>query len=158
MIEFVITLLFTIFANNTTTFYYEVTSGASPAISHVTYELCDAATVIKAGINNRAAPYEFGYDSATQLYGIKFDQPFADDETKTLYFTLAGEWATLETTVGVKAGEQISYTQVSGPACSPTAVNFVEGSVGQPLIEKVLIAVILFFLGLVTWAVWSRNE
>jgi hypothetical protein len=129
-----------------TTFFYSVTSGSSPALSHIVMELecpppvevpfviLDAGTwgyPDKEALNSGAGspvPSEFpafpARDASTGTVGIKFDQGLSAGETLYFYFTLEGGFPPGWVRFVIKAGTSEPEAYVQGPGCvAPGAVT-----------------------------------
>ncbi len=102
------------------TWYYTVTSpGDANAISHLVLELGACCSVVDAGEWEdyftltswwNTDKIEVTQDPTTGVFGIKFDDGFADGETRNYYFTVEGNHA-LEPgmiTVAIKSGGGIA--------------------------------------------------
>jgi len=107
------------------TWYYSVTSGAAPAISHVDFALDFACVeVLAAGtwgpttddLKEGAGLPKVGADPATGTTVLKFDTGFAGGETRGYYFTIGGAPAIGELPVAVKASGAVDLGSVQGPA------------------------------------------
>jgi hypothetical protein len=107
------------------TWYYEVTSGYSPSISHVDFELnLDCVAVLDAGtwgpgfddLNSGGGSPVVGTDPTTGVTGIKFDQSFSGGQQRKYYFTLDGNYPTDSIEVVIKAGQTKVKKWVTGPA------------------------------------------
>ena len=116
------------------TWYYEVTSGASPEISHIVFEmLCpDDFLILGAGTWNfpdmdslnpgagspepSVFPASPELQSPMDIFGLKFNQGFAAGETRYYYFTVNGNYVAGNTTVAVKAGQQEPTGAIPGPS------------------------------------------
>ena len=97
------------------TWYYSVTSGYSPELSHWILALCVEHTVVDAG----PGTIELGKDKTTQITGIKWDNGMSGGETRLHWFTLSGNWEVEEVEVGVKAGGNTPIGLILGPSCTP---------------------------------------
>jgi hypothetical protein len=109
------------------TWYYEVTSGSRPAISHVTWELnLDCLDVLDAGtwdgtnqdnLNSGDGSPVIGTDPTTGITGIKFDEGFAEGETRYYYFTVDGNYAQdSSVVVASKGGSDFDTANITGPS------------------------------------------
>jgi hypothetical protein len=98
------------------TWYYTVTSsGDGDAISHIVFELGACCDVTDAGlwVDFTTLVSWWGTDKidvtedpTTGVFGIKFDEGFAEGETRNYYFTVEGNWAAEpdQITVAIKSG------------------------------------------------------
>jgi len=109
-------------ANDTSTWYYSVTSGSSPAISHWVLGLCAEHSVVDAG----PGIHEVGTDppkKGTGIYGIKWEQGFTGGDTCLYWVTLNGNWEVDYVEVGIKAGQDVygkdPRIYIRGPSCIP---------------------------------------
>lgn len=104
-------------AADESTWYYSVTSGHSPAISHWTLALCPAHVVSDAG----PGVWEEGTDPTLGITGIKWERGHEDGETVNYEVTLEGNWVVEDVQVGIKAGNDNYKTgyYILGPSCSP---------------------------------------
>ena len=127
--------------NDESTWYYLVTSGSSPAISHWVLGLCVGHTVNDAG----PGTWVVGLDqnkkgNLTGVYGVKWESGLDDDEVVQHSVTLDGNWDVEDVEVGIKAGGDIYTDLILGPSCTPPAEISVEVSglapltIDQPLI------------------------
>ena len=132
IISLIILFLFSTQDDNSTTFYYQVTSPSEPAISHIVYPLCPAAEVLDGGVfdpltlEKESTDYSVGQDPLS-IFGIKFEDEFEDGETKYYYFTLSGIWDGADGYVAIKRGTIVEYVNTTVPDlsqnCSPTAIT-----------------------------------
>ena len=109
------------------TAYYEIESGSSPAISHVTFELGLACLdVIEAGewgpsqndLDAGAGSPTVGTDPTTGIEGLKFDEGFSSGETRKYYFVVDGNYAADSIRVASKAGPGFDEEDLCGPSLS----------------------------------------
>ena len=111
-------------ATATTTFTYQVTSGFSPSISHFDFgnSICSSCFDDASDFQSvTGGIYEIGTDPIANLCGIKYDFAINGGETKTVSFTLKGTYDIGTITFGVKAGTNVEYAPICGPACvAPT--------------------------------------
>ena len=116
------------------TWYYQVTSGSRPAISHVTFELnLDCIQILDAGtwnspnqdsLNSGQGLSELGTDPTTGVTGIKFDLGFAEGETRYYYFTIDGNLAAADNiVVASKGGPGFDTGLITGPNGDCTEVG-----------------------------------
>jgi hypothetical protein len=115
------------------TWFYTVTSGSGPAISHVTFALgaCLTAVPLPAGagtwsgslptptLNPGAGSPVYGADPTTGVTGVKFDLGFSGGQTRNYYFTVTGALGEGTTLVALKAGSGFVTGNVGGPSCDP---------------------------------------
>jgi hypothetical protein len=115
------------------TWFYTVTSGSGPAISHVTFALgaCLTAVPLPAGagtwsgslptptLNPGAGSPVYGADPTTGVTGVKFDLGFSGGQTRNYYFTVTGALGEGTTLVALKAGSGFVTGNVGGPSCNP---------------------------------------
>jgi hypothetical protein len=120
------------------TWFYKVTSGSGPSISHITFGLSTCLQILDAG--TWAGPSNFSSrtsgagspvpgsfpgtpqtDPTTGLTGLKFDEGFSGGETRYYYFTVNGNYAQSNMTVAPKAGSGYVLGTVTGPSstCAP---------------------------------------
>jgi hypothetical protein len=114
------------------TWFYTVTSGVQPAISHVTWEAnLGCLTVSSSGtwdgneLNAGAGTPVIGTDATTGLTGVKFDQGFGDNEVRNYYFTVNGNYDEAQITFASKAGSGFETVEITGPTltCGPATNN-----------------------------------
>ncbi len=102
-------------ADGTSTWTYDVTSGRKPALSHWVLEW-DSSILGPGNVVSCSEPYEVGNDPKTQVYGLKFDGGYRDNESRSVLFTLDGWYETTSTRIGVKAGKDVEVSGfISGP-------------------------------------------
>lgn len=102
----------------TSQFNYEVKSFTKPAISHWVLGLCADKHTSDTVLSTNAGEYEIG--TFHDVYGIKFDEGFADNEVRTVWFILDGLWETKSVQAVIKGGHApLAYTTVIGPSCEP---------------------------------------
>lgn len=120
------------------TWYYKVTSGTSPSLSHITFEIASCMEIVEAGTwdgmdtstrDNAGATIEIGDDPTTGVNGVKFDDGFSDGEMRFYYFTVTGNHASGDITVGFKGGPTSGTDVITGPnvdcvPVDPTAISF----------------------------------
>lgn len=116
------------------TWFYSITSGYKPAISHLTFSLpCSGVKIMGAGMwdgvnfNSRLSkagipvpgsfPAAPAGDPTTQITGLKFDLGFNEGETRHYYFTLDKNYDVAPSTVAMKAGNGFTLGSVCGPSC-----------------------------------------
>ncbi len=95
------------------TWTYEVNSSFQPAISHWIIAWCNPGAIVEA-----SEDYVYGADPSLRretIIGIKFDTGYNDNGTRTVWFTLEGDFEIGEVRVGIKAGQTESYGYVAGP-------------------------------------------
>lgn len=103
------------YQKNQSTWTYSVTgTGQGKALSHWVLALCDDHKVISSNFS-----YEVNTDPRLGFYGIKWDIPLENDESKTFTFTLNGIYKADEIKTGYKAGQGLYYGKVTGPSCEP---------------------------------------
>ena len=110
--------------NNTTFFSYSVHSnpgGVGHAIGHWVVQFaanCGGPGIIVA--SSETAVWT-NCDPTTGIRGVKFDDGYDDDETRTVTVTLAGYWALSQTVViSVKAANNFVLGSVPGPVSGVT--------------------------------------
>ena len=118
-LEHAVTLDNVIYDSGTTTLQYIVTSGCQPSISHWILELGECHVVLDASPDPWEAPFDDTGPFGTGISGIKWDVDFDDGETKIFQVTLAGQWEIDNVAWGIKAGQEVSTGQVTGPTCQP---------------------------------------
>ncbi|MHC1585794.1 MAG: hypothetical protein ACXQS7_06025 [Candidatus Syntropharchaeia archaeon] len=94
-----ITLVNHTFDGTYSTWTYSVTSGSDPSLSHWVIAWCNPDVIVDA-----SESYEYGIDPKTGIEGIKFDEEYADGETRIVWFRLLGDWCEDDICVGTKAG------------------------------------------------------
>jgi len=117
------------------TWFYRVTSGGSPAVSHVTFGICATADIVAAGTWDGPDNFDertpgggnpqdaVAVDPTTGVLGLKFDGGFAATETRYYYFTLDQNYTVDDNDMGLKAGQSNLVDELPGPSCDPTAVS-----------------------------------
>lgn len=104
--------------NNRTTFTYLVVGdGSGKDLSHWVIALCNNHT----GVTGSPSPTAIGTDPTTQLYGFKWDCGQKIGQSKVYTLVVPGIWDTAQVQIAAKAGQNIDYGTVTGPAC--TAYN-----------------------------------
>jgi hypothetical protein len=117
------------------TWYYKVTSGRSPALSHVVFQMtCPDIRILGAGLwdgvnmdmntlyPGQGAPEPSSFparpkrDPTTNTTGLKFNQGFDDGQTKYYYFTVNGNYAVGDITLAAKAGPSFQTGTIPGPS------------------------------------------
>lgn len=110
------------------TWYYQVISGAQPAISHVSFELnLECLSVDDAGTwdgsdfsslnSGGGSPSIVSPDPTTGVTGIKFDEGFEEGETRYYYFTVNGNYAPDDNVVvASKGGNDFDTALITGPS------------------------------------------
>ena len=89
------------------TWTYNVTSGSQPAISHWVMTWCNKGALVGC---SEDCNYTINDPGKTWLTGIKFDEGYGDNETRTVSFTLQPDFKIGEVEVCIKAGQD-------DPAC-----------------------------------------
>jgi VCBS repeat-containing protein len=107
--------------DGTSTWTYRVTSGRKPSLSHWVLEF--DPSLKESNIVNASEDYTVGNDPSTELYGIKFDEGYKDNETRDVFFILDDWYALTDTRVGIKAGKD---AQVDASLTGPAAAVIVE--------------------------------
>ncbi len=103
------------YGNNNTTFTYVVRGdGNGKDLSHWVIALCNN----HSGPSGSPNPNSVGVDPTLNFYGFKWDVSVKISQTKTFTLTLPGLWDTAGVKVGVKAGQNLSYSTIAGPACT----------------------------------------
>jgi len=101
--------------DGTSTWYYTVTSGTKPALSHWVLEF-DPSVLGMRNVVSCSEQYEVNTDPKTGVYGLKFDGGYRDGETRDVMFTLDRWYTVVQTNVGVKAGKEATVEgSISGP-------------------------------------------
>ena len=108
------------------TWTYNVTSGSGPppgyALSHWVISWCgDCDDVFEASEYYECKDEP---DPVTGVTGIKFDAEYADDENRTVWFRLVGDYPEGNVYVGTKAGPSLDYGWITGPLCEPAVVTY----------------------------------
>lgn len=114
------------------TWYYCFTSGAKPAISHITFALnYPGISILGAGMwedgNMDKLLYKAGMpepgsfpaapkgDPTTKITGLKFDLGFDEGASRCYYFTVNGNYTAQDMTVAIKAGNGFTTGVLPGP-------------------------------------------
>jgi len=125
---------------DSSTWYYEVTGGSSPALSHWVLELCPPPglqhEVVQAcyftvppppdppGPLICSGPWEVSTDPHTLIYGIKWEVGLGDGEVRRHELTIVGNWEVGDIGVGIKAGggrkAVVDTGTILGPICTPS--------------------------------------
>lgn len=112
-----ITFLNRTFDGENTTFTYEVTSGTGPAISNWVLSLAECLE--ENNIVSASELTEFTQsDPNSGLRGVKFDTGYGDGETRIVSVTFQGELGEETRQFSIKAGQDVLYGTVTGPACT----------------------------------------
>ncbi len=126
------------------TWYYTMTSGSAPAISHVDFALnLSCMEVLDLGtwgptvndLNSGDGDPEIRYapDPTTGVIGIKFDEGFDDGESRSYYFTLDGNYVQSEMMLAVtKAGPGFDGAYMCGPSETCTVISECTGPCEAP--------------------------
>jgi len=126
------------------TWYYTITSGSGPAISHVNFALnLSCLNVLGMGtfgssvndLNPGDGDPEIRYspDPTTGVIGIKFDEEFDDHEERGYYFTLDGNYVQSEMArVVTKAGPGSDGAYICGPSETCTTISECTGPCEAP--------------------------
>ncbi len=100
------------------TWCYNVTSGSSAALSNWIICWCNESAIAGASEN-----WEYVNNTNKPMPGIKFDDEYADDESRDVCFTLYGDYPENEwINVSIKEGNdnigdsKVGYGWVTGPA------------------------------------------
>ncbi|MDD5646457.1 MAG: Ig-like domain-containing protein, partial [Candidatus Bipolaricaulis sp.] len=117
-------------ADGTSTWLFDVTSGHKPALSDWVLEW-DPSVLGPSIVVSCFERYEVGSDPKTQVYGLKFDGGYRDEESRGALFTLDGWYEIASTRIGVKAGKDVEVSGfISGPGAKlepentpPTALD-----------------------------------
>ena len=141
-------------ASGQSTWFYTITSGAKPAISHVTYSLDFTGLVfLGAGMwewdeehpgalssvkrYSKAGKPEPGSfpgtpkgDPTTNLVGLKFDLGFEEGQTQHYYFIVNGNYTAGPMVVALKAGNGFNTGSISGPT-SDQSIESNPSSIGD---------------------------
>ena len=96
---------------DTSIWYYNVTSGSDPSLSHWSIKWCNEMAIIECSDND----WEYGTDPHTGIKGIKFDTGYYDGETRVVWFELQGDYYEELLYIGTKAGGSKAYGYVKGP-------------------------------------------
>ncbi len=115
-------------AEGQSTWFYKVTSGNRPAISHVVFSLSlDCLSVLDAGTWGQStddlnsgqgqSAIHHNPDPTTGVVGLKFDQGFNDGESRQYYFTLNGNYnLSSSVLVASKGGPGFDSGMICGPS------------------------------------------
>jgi hypothetical protein len=104
-----------------TTFTYQVNAASDPDttvrilfwILELDPECFGAGDIIDA-----SESYQYvGPDPATGVYGIKFDQPYAPGESRTVWFRLPGDLSVTVVQIIVRTGCSTWRKEIEGPEC-----------------------------------------
>lgn len=115
------------------TWFYKVTSGSAPAISHVDWELnlsCLSVTgwgtwgsttdTLQPGVGLATT----GHDPTTGVTGIKFDLEFTDGEMRGYYFTVDGNYDHEDNIViASKGGPSFDSGLICGPSSTCESID-----------------------------------
>jgi len=108
------------------TWTYNVTSGTKPSLSHWVISWCAPGAIVDA-----SEDWEYVTpDPGTGITGIKFDTGYEDGETRTVSFTLRGDYPEGLVEVGTFGGNVANYDSVTGPLCHPVATYTITATVG----------------------------
>jgi hypothetical protein len=119
------------------TWFYTVTSGSGPALSHITFSFGGCLVYVGAGtwtgdptaqpptvsLNAGGGSPVFGLDPTTGVTGVKFDQGFNGGQTRNYYFTVSGAVTEGSILVAAKAGPGFTTGNVTGPGCDAGALQ-----------------------------------
>jgi len=109
------------------TWTYNVTSGIRPSLSHWVISWCDPGAIVGASeYQAYVAP-----DPCTGITGIKFDTGYEDGETRTVSFTLRGDYPEGPVGVGTFGGDVANYGSVTGPLCEPVVTYTITATAGD---------------------------
>ncbi|MDD5263722.1 MAG: Ig-like domain-containing protein, partial [Candidatus Bipolaricaulis sp.] len=101
--------------DGTSTWYYTVTSGRKPALSHWVLEF-DPSILGMRDVVTCSERYEVSTDPTTHVYGLKFDGGYKDNEMRDVMFVLDGWYSVASVRIGVKAGKKAEIAEsISGP-------------------------------------------
>ncbi len=114
------------------TWFYTVTSGRRPAISHVTFAQEGCITLVGGGVWSGSVDMPsmnpdnlvtwVNPDPTTQTTGIKFDREFEDNEIRNYYYIVTGADAvSANNTVVLKGSTSFVSGATSGPQCEQVA-------------------------------------
>jgi len=108
------------------TWTYQVTSGTRPSLSHWVISWCAPGAIVGASeLWEYVAP-----DPRTGITGIKFDTGYEDGETRTVSFTLQGDYPESLVGVGTFGGDAASHSSVTGPLCEPVVTYTITATAG----------------------------
>lgn len=119
------------------TWFYTVTSGSGPALSHITFSFGGCLVYVSAGtwtgnptaqpptvsLNAGGGSPVFGADPTTGVTGVKFDQGFSGGQTRNYYFTVTGAFTMGSILVAAKAGSGFTTGNVAGPGCDGATLS-----------------------------------
>ena len=119
------------------TWFYTVTSGSGPALSHITFSFGGCLVYVGAGtwtgdptaqpptvsLNAGGGSPVFGTDPTTGVTGVKFDQGFSGGQTRNYYFTVNGAVTEGSILVAAKAGPGFTTGNITGPGCDAGTVQ-----------------------------------
>jgi hypothetical protein len=121
-----ITFISHTFDGTYSTWTYNVTSGTQPSLSHWVISWCAPGAIVGASeYQAYVAP-----DPRTGITGIKFDRGYEDGETRTVSFTLQGDYPEGPVEVGKFGGGVVNYGSVTGPLCEPVATYTITATAG----------------------------
>ncbi|KAF5437942.1 hypothetical protein C5S35_01475 [Candidatus Methanophagaceae archaeon] len=106
------------FDGTNSTWCYNVTSGTKPAISNWVLAWCNPNAILGIYENGSLITnYEYAVaETHTGITGIKFENDYADGETRLVCIELQGDFDTIEVEVGLKAsGDVYNGSYISGP-------------------------------------------
>ena len=102
---------------NATTFTYQVMAAVNYGFDDWTLEL-NPECFGSGNILDASEPYEYvGPDSVTGIYGIKFTTPYVPGETRTVWFSLAGDLSTTMVKVDLRYTCTHWTKEIEGPEC-----------------------------------------
>ncbi|MCK4734530.1 MAG: hypothetical protein KAT65_18890 [Methanophagales archaeon] len=83
---------------------------------------CNEAAIVEVS----ETPWEYGTDKHTGITGIKSDDGYNDNESRTVWFNLLDDWPESDMVyVCTKAGQNVNCSNVTGPVCAPCKPDLV---------------------------------
>ena len=109
------------------TWFYQVCSVGSPAVSHTVFSFGCWDDVVDAGTwtgsyTLNSCCWTKGYDPSTGTWGVKFEDGFEND-CRYYYFTVDDVYSQGQISYTIKAGGQTCTGYVTGPSCVPVTTT-----------------------------------
>jgi hypothetical protein len=109
------------------TWTYNVTSGTRPSLSHWSISWCgDCDDLVSAS----EGQVECGHGPFWGTKWIKFDKGYEDGETRTVSFTLRGNYPEGPVTFCTKGGRITNCGSITGPLCEPWVTYTITATAG----------------------------